>query len=147
MTTFAQVTLLYFITLRVICAFVMRESFDKVRTDPDGNLIIHGHIAVIDLFDEGYNESINGARIKEEALKIQLERLSDTVNSDGYGVGRWRMVFRQGYKMGQVFDRVPYGIIDKTITGLGATTLEIYSEVRSSIIVVPTKALAYNKHV
>ncbi len=125
----------------------MREPFEQLRYDPNGNVIIHGHMAVIDLFDEGYDERINGARIKEEALKIQLERLDDTVNSDGYGVGQWRMVFKQGYKMGQVFDRVPYGIIDKTITGLGATTLEIYSEVRSSIIVVPTKALAYNKHI
>lgn len=125
----------------------MRESFEQLRNDPNGNVIIHGHMAVIDLFDEGYDERINGAKIKEEALKIQLERLDDTVNSDGYGVGQWKMVFKQGYKIGQVFDRIPYGIIDKTITGLGATTLEIYSEVRSSIIVVPTKALAYNKHV
>lgn len=125
----------------------MRESYDQIQNDPDGNIIIHGHMAVIDLFDEGYDERINGARIKEKALKIQLERLANTVNFDGYGVGHWRMVFKQGYKMGQVFDRVPYGIIDKTITGLGATTLEIYSEVRSSIIVVPTKALAYNKHI
>ena len=39
---------------------------------------------------------------------------------------------------------MPYGIIDKTIPGIGATTLELEAE-RNSIIVVPTKALAEEK--
>lgn len=148
MTIFAQITLEYYkYKFRVICAIAMKETFEEVRTDPDGNLIIHGHSFVIDLFDEGYNEHINGARIKDEHLKIKLERLSETVNADGSCVGQWIMLFRQGYKMGEVFDCLPYGIIDKTITGLGATTLELLSEVRNSIIVVPTKALAYNKSI
>lgn len=124
----------------------MKEAFEDIRTDPSGNLILHGHLTTIDLFNEGYKESINGALIKKESLKISLIRISDTINSDGYNIGQWNMIFRQGYRMSEVFDRLLYGIIDKTITGLGATTLELYSEVRNSIIVVPTKALAYNKH-
>lgn len=42
-------------------------------------------------------------------------------------------------------DKMPHGIIDKRIPGIGATTLEIKSK-RNSIIVFPTKALAYSKH-
>ena len=53
---------------------------------------------------------------------------------------------KDGLKIGDVIDRLPYGIIDKTITGIGATTLELRTQSRSSIIVVPTKALAYNKY-
>ena len=40
---------------------------------------------------------------------------------------------------------MPHGIVDKKIPGIGATTLEINSK-RNSIIVFPTKALAYGKH-
>lgn len=35
-------------------------------------------------------------------------------------------------------DRIPFGVLNKTITGLGATTLEITNQERDSIIVVPT---------
>ncbi len=51
-----------------------------------------------------------------------------------------------GKKLSDVMDKMPHGIIDKRITGLGATTLEIKSQ-RNSIIVMPTRALAYNKSV
>ena len=46
--------------------------------------------------------------------------------------------------LSQYLDKMPHGIIDKQIAGVGATTLEIKSK-RNSIIVVPTKVLAYNK--
>ena len=42
------------------------------------------------------------------------------------------------------FDRMPYSIIDKQVTGIGVTTLELSSP-RNSIVVVPTKSLANNK--
>lgn len=42
--------------------------------------------------------------------------------------------------------KMPHGIVDKQIAGIGATTLEINSN-RNSIIVVPTKILAYRKHI
>lgn len=41
-------------------------------------------------------------------------------------------------------NKMPHGIVDKQVAGIGATTLEIKSK-RNSIIVVPTKVLAYNK--
>lgn len=47
--------------------------------------------------------------------------------------------------LSKYIDKMPHGIIDKKIPGIGATTLEINSG-RNSIIVLPTKALAYSKH-
>ena len=43
-----------------------------------------------------------------------------------------------------IFDRMPYGLVKKNRTGIGATTLELMAD-RNSIIVVPTKALASSK--
>jgi len=47
-------------------------------------------------------------------------------------------------KLSEVLPFLPYGLVDKKITGIGATHLEMYSP-RNSIIVTPTRALAYNK--
>ena len=47
-------------------------------------------------------------------------------------------------KLSSVFTELPYGLIKKNRTGVGATTLELKSR-RNSIIVVPTRALAYEK--
>ena len=111
----------------------------------NGYKILHGNDSDIDLEDSLVFEEINGAYFNEGDLKISLTLNKRLTNVDGYDIGDWTIVFKQGYKLGQLLDRVPYGIIDKSITGIGATTLEINTELRSSIIVVPTKALAYNK--
>ena len=86
---------------------------------------------------------VNGANINPEKANafISLDYIGN--NEDG---GAWTMRLEQGDKLGCFVDRVPFGILDKTITGLGATTLELETQVRDSIIVVPTKSLAYNKH-
>lgn len=60
-------------------------------------------------------------------------------------IASWLVTIKQGLKIGHVMDRVPFGRFNKLITGLGATTLEIINQERNSIIVVPTKSLAYNK--
>lgn len=111
----------------------------------NGYKILHGNDSDIDLEDSLVFEEINGAYFNEGDLKISLTLNQRLTNVDGYDIGDWTIVFKQGYKLGQLLDRVPYGIIDKSITGIGATTLEINTELRNSIIVVPTKALAYNK--
>ena len=49
------------------------------------------------------------------------------------------------WNLADFIDKMPHGIVDKKIPGIGATTLEINSK-RNSIIVFPTKALAYSKH-
>ncbi|MFA6706194.1 MAG: DEAD/DEAH box helicase family protein, partial [Bacteroidales bacterium] len=51
---------------------------------------------------------------------------------------------REQYYLSNHFKQLPYGLIDKSITGLGATTLEMNAN-RNSIIVTPTKNLAYSK--
>lgn len=49
------------------------------------------------------------------------------------------------WNLANFIDKMPHGVVDKKIPGIGATTLEINSK-RNSIIVLPTKALAYGKH-
>lgn len=54
------------------------------------------------------------------------------------------IIVPNGKKLGDELDFLPSGIIDKRATGIGATHCEIIAQ-RHSIIVVPTKALAYSK--
>lgn len=70
----------------------------------------------------------------------------DGVNDDEGKSCHWKVRIEQDQKIGQVMDRVPFGILNKAITGLGATRLEIMNQERNSIIVVPTKSLAYSKY-
>lgn len=116
------------------------------RKEINGYRILHGNDVIVDLENDLIIPEINGATIKDQGLKISITLNKRLTNIDGYDIGNWTIVFKQGYKMGQVLDSVPYGIIDKSITGIGATTLEIDTKIRHSIIVVPTKALAYNKY-
>jgi len=46
--------------------------------------------------------------------------------------------------LGDIIEKLPYGLIDKKVTGIGATHLEMFSD-RNSIIVVPTRVLAERK--
>ena len=79
---------------------------------------------------------LHGAIIKAGKKKlIRIESLSPN---------KLTFTIPQGEILGNVLDFLPYGIVDKTITGIGATTLEILSK-RNSIIVMPTRILAYNK--
>ena len=48
------------------------------------------------------------------------------------------------YNLSSFMNKMPHGIIDKQEFGIGATSLELESN-RNSIIVVPTKILAYSK--
>lgn len=70
----------------------------------------------------------------------------NAVHDEVGAVTTWTIKIEQGKKMGEVMDRIPFGLLNKTITGLGATTLELMNQERNSIIVVPTKSLAYNKY-
>jgi hypothetical protein len=53
-------------------------------------------------------------------------------------------ILKNGQYLSEVLDELPYGIFNKTETGLGATTLELKSE-RNSIIVEPLKVTASSK--
>lgn len=48
------------------------------------------------------------------------------------------------YRLSDYLDKLPHGIFDKKVPGIGATTIEILSR-RHSILVMPTKTLAYTK--
>ena len=51
---------------------------------------------------------------------------------------------KQGEYLADLLNVLPHGLIDKKVTGIGATTLEIKSK-RNSIIVLPTRILAESK--
>ena len=130
-------------------------SWDENEIDLDAIRSI-GHRVIIDqeklpnlAYDVAPNfpiefRMINGAMLNPE--KSQASIYLDYASEDGGDHG-WRMVLEQGDKLGDFLDRVPFGVLDKTIAGLGATTLELCTQERDSIIVVPTKSLAYNKHI
>lgn len=86
--------------------------------------------------------------LKENGITIT----PDTVIEDlsGFPVGeapnKVKGIFaNKRHLLSNYLTKMPHGLVDKKITGIGATTLEINSK-RNSIIVFPTKALAYGKH-
>lgn len=85
---------------------------------------------------------INGATIIDSTKYLELCKDYFTEQEQPLNY----IVLKDDTKLGHVLNRLPHGIIDKGITGIGATTLEILDNTRNSIIVVPTKALAYNKY-
>jgi len=86
---------------------------------------------------------VNGANLNP--AKQDATIYMDYVNHENNTA--WIMELEQGDRFGDFFDRVPFGVLNKVITGIGATSLELTTQVRDSIIVVPTKSLAYNKHI
>lgn len=55
-----------------------------------------------------------------------------------------KAIIDQFFTLSDYISKIPHGIVDKKRPGIGATTVEINSR-RNSIIVLPTKILAYNK--
>ena len=87
------------------------------------------------------NIKFNGAKIKKDfELVTRVKRLEDDENK--IKVIEFNM---EGKKyLGDVLDSIPFGILNKNRTGVGATTLEIEAK-RNSIIVCPNKSLAKSK--
>ena len=83
----------------------------------------------------------NGAKIKKDfELVTRVKRVEDDENK--IQVIEFNM---EGKKyLGDVLDSIPFCILNKNRTGVGATTLEIEAK-RNSIIVCPNKSLAYSK--
>jgi hypothetical protein len=65
-------------------------------------------------------------------------------NKQLYTINGNNLIIDNSIKLGNIIDRLPSGLIDKKATGIGATSCELKSP-RNSIIVVPTRALAYTK--
>jgi len=74
-------------------------------------------------------ESLNGIFIGNKKYEIPQE----------LGGGEFEEI-----PLRRFIDKLPHGIFDKKVAGIGATTIEIKSN-RHSILVMPTKFLAYNK--
>lgn len=91
-------------------------------------------------------------QVKDLFSEAVLDTLADanpeaTINSihKGYFM-TWgsSQGFKDEYRLSNFIQKIPHGIVDKKATGVGATTLELKSP-RHSILVVPTKKLAYSK--
>lgn len=83
----------------------------------------------------------NGAKIKKDfVLHTYVKRLAD----DKGKIQAIEFNMEGKKYLGEVFDSIPFGILNKNRTGVGATTLEIEAK-RNSIIVFPNKSLAYSK--
>ena len=150
MTNFAMPTFPYIskkikVGIAILSSLIMK--LPKTYINAPDKPIIHGHWVSVDLSPDIEFEpsEVNGAFLIDEAFNEGVKFNRPIIREDGYIVSDLEMTIPQDLKMGEVFDRVPYGIINKTITGLGATTLEILTPKRNSIIVVPTKTLAYSK--
>ena len=130
-----------------ISVAILKMMKSKTYINKPTQLILHGHEMSVDLSPDIPFEpsTVNDAELLDEAYNNGVEFIKPIITEDGYAVSDLKMIVPQGLKIGQIFDRMPYGIINKTITGLGATTLEIETTKRDSIIVVPTKTLAYTK--
>lgn len=84
---------------------------------------------------------ILGAKILKGCLvPTEVERL----NKESGEIKNVHFYMPDDSHLGDVFNQIPYGVLNKNKTGVGATTLELESK-RNSIIVVPTRTLAYTK--
>ena len=91
-------------------------------------------------------EGINNCTIIDPSIvTLQVEPISNSGDEDNTSHQREKgiLIFESEYLEG--IDQLPFGIFNKNRTGVGATSLELRSE-RNSIIVCPTRALAYNKY-
>ncbi|MBD8388852.1 hypothetical protein [Dysgonomonas sp. BGC7] len=90
---------------------------------------------VKDLFSEAILDTLAGANPKETVTSIHKDYIETRSLSN---------FFSEEYRLSNFIQKMPHGIVDKKATGVGATTLELKAP-RHSIIVVPTKKLAYSK--
>jgi hypothetical protein len=94
-------------------------------------------------------EQIDYVEIIEEEVSVNVHgdelRLNDVSEMEG-ALTSIITLPSEDTKLTEILQYIPHGVLDKRITGIGATHLEMYSP-RNSIIVTPTRALAYNKYV
>lgn len=115
-----------------------KENFEET------NLV--GHLKVdIDFESPFFFIGVNGATINQDKKNAFIELKDLIIIDEDYYYNGCFCTLEDGDKLGDFLSCMPYGIINKTIPGIGATTLEIKSD-RNSIIVVPTKSLAYTKY-
>jgi len=106
-----------------------------------------------DLVDTDLNEKswelrddgvINESEISPEVYNQIIDSLNNIPIGRKHGVINGEVLIDNYFTLSSFITKIPHGIVDKKRPGIGATTVEINSR-RNSIIVVPTKTLAYNK--
>lgn len=93
---------------------------------------------VRDLLDKATLETLNGVNPEATVKSIHKDYIRE-LNPENL------LQSSEKYRLSSFIQKLPHGVIDKKATGIGATTLELKSP-RHSIIVVPTKKLAYSKY-
>ena len=114
---------------------------------PDSRYEILFFTGIPKSFEDGHPsmiQIINGADVNCENVdlkcKVNWLEKNKVIESISF------MMPRDDAHLKDVFTTSPYGLIKKNRTGVGATTLELDSP-RNSIVVVPTRTLAYSKAV
>lgn len=93
------------------------------------------------------NYMYNGASINtfgDERNPVRYEIVYQNDTHKRIDCMRLTLLYPQA-KLGEIFNSLPYGIVKKSVPGIGATTLALH-QLRDTIIVLPTKKLAYQKY-
>ena len=86
--------------------------------------------------------SINTFDNEKNPVRYEIDYQNDTHKR--IDCMRLTLLYPQA-KLGEIFNSLPYGIVKKSVPGIGATTLALH-QLRDTIIVLPTKKLAYQKY-
>lgn len=125
------------------------EESEKLYLEANSNDLLDLDLPVaIPLKDVGLH-SIRNAEIRREKLYLDEEEKSvryDYINKEDDNPRNEATILLKPdeNRLFEVITQLPYGLIDKQATGIGATYTEMHSE-RNSIIVVPSRALGENK--
>lgn len=102
---------------------------------------------LIDLDSKTYNVTDEGVvEVDNDPAfyDIEIDSITNVPFGKVYIEHQGEIIEDSVYRLSSYISKIPHGIVDKRRPGIGATTLEINAK-RNSIIVVPTKILAYNK--
>lgn len=123
------------------------EELDEIENDLKSGrktLDDFGTLFTIDTDEDGkiIYTSIRNAEFKPKKIYLDNQTKEQRIIPLKNGL---KAYINKGEYLGDIIEILPYGLIDKKITGIGATSLELKAK-RNSIILMPTKTLAYNKY-
>lgn len=102
---------------------------------------------IIDLDSKTYNVTDEGViEVDNDPAfyDLEIDSITNVPFGKVYIESQGEVIEDSVYRLSSYISKIPHGIVDKRRPGIGATTLEINAK-RNSIIVVPTKILAFNK--
>ncbi len=130
--------------IKAFAAMSDEEKEELANQEPEAYLDSSDRLTVW-MNERMYPKQINGATVNHDAIgRVEYKMIYNEIGQEmGLKITLNENEDRDLF-LGGFFYKLPYGIIKKNRTGIGATTLELRSP-RHSIIVVPTKALAAGK--